>query len=502
MREFLQNAWVAVGAAEGNLRIGLSRAVADLRAGDLTSESMALVAGALGAALIVAALWRAWGRRRVTSTPADPPLSSLTRGARRLGLGTAVLFFGVFGAWSIYTPLMSAAIAPGVVSPDGSRKTVQHLEGGIIRSIHVREGDRVTAGAVLVTLDDTRAQARASELTDQHIYLLAVEARLQAEIVSAAGIVWPDTLTTAAGDREAQAIASQSALFENRQQTQAARERILAKRVEQLREEIIGLREVILAQDMQIGLVAEELSVSSGLYERGLQRLPQVLALQRQEAELTAARASNRAGIARLEQGIGETEMQLLASRQQIREEVAEELTRVRAELSMIRSQLPERADALARTQVTAPMAGRVMNIQITTEQGGILAPGGAILDIVPDDAPLIIDARIRPEDIDGVRPGLRARILLSAYSQRNLPQIFGTLRTVSADRLVDPRSGEPYFLARVEVDPAELAALADRVELIPGMSADVMILTGERTFAEALFQPFAASLRSAFREG
>lgn len=461
-----------------------------------------VVAGALCILLAAGLVWRARRRVEATALSADQPLASLTRGARRLGLGTAVLFFGVFGAWSVYTPLMSAAIAPGVVSPDGSRKTVQHLEGGIVRTIHVREGDRVEAGALLVSLDDTRAQARASELTDQHIYLLAVEARLQAEIVSAAAITFPDSLTSPGGAREGLAIASQSALFENRRDTQEARERILAQRIKQLREEITGLREVIAAQDRQIGLVVEELSVSSGLFERGLQRLPQVLALQRQEAELTAERAANRASIARLEQSIGETEMQLLAARQQIREQVAEELTRVRAELSMIRSQLPERADELARTRVTAPMAGRVMNIQITTEQGGIIAPGGAILDIVPDETPLIIDARIRPVDIDGLRPGLRARILLTAYSQRNLPQVFGTLRTVSADRLVDARTGEPYFLARIEVDPAEIAALPAPVELIPGMSADVMILTGERTFAEALFQPFAASLRSAFREG
>ncbi|HSF63391.1 MAG TPA: HlyD family type I secretion periplasmic adaptor subunit [Paracoccaceae bacterium] len=501
MQDAIQAAWQALHPLAQGIWTRIATGATDLRSGQLTPTAVWLLMAVAGV-LCLALAQRAILRRRARALPPGPVLADLTRGPRRIALMAAVLFFGVFGLWSWYTPLMSAALAPGVVSPEGSRKTVQHLEGGIIRTIHVREGDTVDAGTVLVTLDDTRALARAEELADRQVYLLAVEARLVAEITSEPAIRFPPALAAAAGDRERQAVASQTALFQNRRDTQTARERILAKRVDQLREEITGLQEVIAAQDEQIRLIAEELGVSTTLYDQGLQRLPQVLALRRTEAELTAARAANRAAIARLGQEIGETEVQLLAARQQVREEVAEELTRVRAELALVKSQLPERLDALARTQITAPMTGRVMNVQITTEQGGILAPGGSILDIVPDGAPLIIDARVRPQDIDTVRPGLRARVVLTAYSQRNLPQIFGVVRTVSADRLTDPRTGEPYFLARVQVDPAELSDLSTQVELIPGMSADVMILTGTRSFADALLQPLAASLRSAFRDG
>ena len=431
------------------------------------------------------------------------PLGKLTRGPKIFGVVAASVFFLLFGGWAIYAPLSSAALAPGVVSPDGSRKTIQHLEGGIIRTINVREGDRVAEGQTLLTLENIRAKARYEELREQLIFQLATKARLLAEEQELTELTFdfPTDLATEAPEQVKIAERSQVALFNNRLETQAAREQILAKRVSQLQEEITGLTEVISAQDDQLSLIFQELESSQALYDQGLQRLSPLLVLKRQEADLRAERASNRASIARLGQQIGETELQLFATRQQNREQGSDELSRVRSQIATISSQLPERADALARTVVTAPISGQVLNLRVTTETGGVVRPGGDILDIVPENGELVIDARVRPNDIETIYPGMQARVLLTAYTQRNLPQIFGTLRSISADRLVDDRTGEPYFLAKVLVQSEEIEHLGGDIDLIAGMPADVMILTGERTFFDYLIKPFADSIRASFRE-
>ena len=191
--------------------------------------------------------------------------------------------------------------------------------------------------------------------------------------------------------------------------------------------------------------------------------------------------------------------MQLLTTRQQEKEQVDEELTKVGADLAELRSQLPSRQDVLSRTTILAPISGMVMNVRITTATG-VIKPGEPILDIVPAQAKLIIDAQIKPTDIDVVHPGLKARVLLTAYRQRSLPEIHGTLRSISADRLVEDRSGNAYFLAKIEVDPAELNRLKD-IRLIPGMPAEVMILTGERTPLQYLLRPLLESVTKSFRQ-
>lgn len=409
----------------------------------------------------------------------------------------------MLGVWSWFAPLSSAALAPGVVSPEGSRKTVQHLEGGIIQRIHVREGDRVAAGDTLITLENVHALARLDELRERMTFLLATEARLVTEVNDDAEITFsfPDDLWQTAASQVETAQRGQLHLFESRRDTQKARTRVFAKRIDQLKAEITGLQEVIAAQNDQAALIGQELQAAKELHAQGLLRLGQYLNLQRQEANLKAERAANRATIARLGQQIGETELQSYAIKQQFREGVSDELSRVRTELASIRSQIPERTDALARTTVTAPVAGRILNMRVTTEAGGILLPGGKILDIVPDDATLVVDARVRPQDIDTVFPGMSAQVLLTAYAQRNLPRIHGTLQSVSADRLIDEQTGAPYFLAKVLVDSEQIAALGGQVDLMVGMPADVMILTGERTMLDYLLKPFTDSLHRSFRE-
>ena len=436
-------------------------------------------------------------RRRRPRAVAEPSLADLTRWPRILGYSAALLLLGAFAAWSATGPLASAAVAIGVVSPDGYRKTVQHLEGGIIRTIHVREGDVVTAGQTLVTIEDTQARAQYEELKERYVYLLAMEARLVAEQMEAATIDFPAELTslgTGAAQRR-----SEEDLFFSRRATREGRERILAQRVKQLEEEIGGLRAVIAAESTQLDLIEREIAGVKELYDQGLERLPRLLALQRVQADIQAGQATNRAQIAKNKQVIGESEMQLLTMRQEDKEKINENLTKVRSALAEVRSQLPSLTDVLTRTTISAPIAGTVMNVRVTTETG-IVRPGEPILDVVPTEAALIIDARVKPIDIDTVRPGMKAQVLLTAYRQGNLPQIHGSLRSISADRLIDERSGESYFLAKVEVDRTELARLKE-VRLVPGMPAEVMILTGERTLMEYFLREFLESVTRSFKE-
>lgn len=426
-------------------------------------------------------------------------LSKAVRLPKLIGYTAILLFFGGFGTWAAHATLASAAVAPGLVSPDGNRKTVEHLEGGIVRDILVREGDQVHAGQVLLILEDIRARAELAELQERFVHLISLEARLLAELSDAVTI---EPLSLDGFDTElfGPAFKAQQRLFESRKATLQGKEKIIAQRILQLEAEIDGLREVIAAENEQLALIGQEVEGVETLYEKGLSPLPKLLALKRAQAKLRAERAADIAGIARHEQSIGEAHIQLLTMREQRREQIAEELSEVRTELAAVRSQLPSRQDVLTRTVVTAPLDGTVMNVQVTTATG-VVEPGDPLLDLVPDDAQLVIDAHVKPTDLDTVRSGQSARVLFTAYGQRNLPQVFGTLRSISADRLINEHTGEPYFLAKVEVDPVELERIAPEIKLSPGMPADVMILTGERTLLDYLIRPFIESMTKSFRE-
>jgi HlyD family type I secretion membrane fusion protein len=441
------------------------------------------------------------GRRRGRDGEAvSRPLSGVVRGPKLAGYTAILLFFGGFTAWAAVAPLASAAIAHGVVSPDGNRKTVQHLEGGIVRAIHVREGDKVHAGQTLVTLEDVGARAEFEELRERFVHLATIEARLIAEQSGAASIPAPSALAGFDPAIVEPPLLAQRRLFESRRATLQGREQILGQRILQLEAEIDGLREVIAARDEQLDLIGQQVKATRSLYEKGLSPLPKLLELQRAQADLRADRASSRALIARHQQSIGEAHMQLLTMRDELNEKVAEELSEVRTDLAAVQSQMPFRKNVLTRTVITAPMAGTVMNLHVSTTTG-VVKPGEPLLDLVPNDVRLVIDARIKPTDMDIVHAGQAARVLFSAYGQRNLPQIFGRLRTVSADRMIDERTGEPYFLAKVEVASGEIERASPDIELSPGMPAEVMILTGERTLLDYLVRPFIESVSKSFRE-
>ena len=411
----------------------------------------------------------------------------------------AGLFFAGFGGWAVTAPLAGAAVAPAVVAPEGSRKTVQHLEGGIVRDILVRDGSQVVAGQPLIELDATRARAEHAALLAEWRALSAVEARLLAEQAGAAAIAFPEDLLAAAREDGpfARVLAGESGRLVSRQAALADQQAILAERIAQARSEIAGLEAGIASAHRQLALVDEEVGIVRKLLEKGLERRPRLLQLERTQAELEGKIGSDRAAIARAGQEIAEARQQMRSLASEQVEQVAGELAATRKDLARASEQLRATADCLERTVIRAPVTGTVLDLRVKTP-GGVVEPGEALMDIVPAGTDLLLEARVGPTDIDEVHAGLEAQIHLLAYRSRDLPRIGGTVREVSADRLEDPHTGEGYYLARVAVARAVLPA---SVVLAPGMPADVMIVTGQRTLLAYLLRPVTAALRRGLRE-
>jgi HlyD family secretion protein/epimerase transport system membrane fusion protein len=383
-----------------------------------------------------------------------------------------------------------------VLSPDGSRKTIQHLEGGIIAEIMVKDGDVVGPGAPLVTLEDTQARAIYDVLLGQYHALRAVQARLTAEQLESDDITFPEDLL-ASDDPEVQNIvAMQRQLFVARHEAHESGKRVLAQRIRQIRDQIRGLDAQLASTVKRLEIVTEELGAKEFLFSKDLLPKPQLLEVRRAQADIEGDRGEYSASIAQSEQQIGETELELFAKDA----ERAQEIDRVRGELAKVKEQLGASKDTLGRTIIAAPVSGTVVNLAFKTP-GGVIQPGEPILDIVPADDDLLIDARVAPIDIDVVHAGLHAQVHLSAYSQRRLPRIDGIVRSVSADSLRDEKTGMSYYLARVEVDRENLAHLGSNIQLVAGMPAEVLIVTEQRTLLGYLSQPFRDMFRRALRE-
>jgi HlyD family secretion protein/epimerase transport system membrane fusion protein len=372
----------------------------------------------------------------------------------------------------------------------------------------VDDGDRVEAGDLLMVLEDTQARAAFEVLEGKRKLLAAKLARLLSEQYGRGEIGFPAWLLEleAAADADADAetkeiMQAQRDLFEARQALHKGRKDIGQKRIDEVGEQITGLESQVKSQRRQIELLVEELAAKRKLLDRGMLPRPEYLALMRLRHEIEGEMAENTADAARARQTIEETRLQIVNEDAIRLDKIVSEMAETRSELDSVEERLNAQHDILKRTVVVAPVSGVVVQLRFHTT-GGVVGPGQPILDIVPQDAELLIDAHVRPVDIDEVVPEQEARVHFLAYSGRNLPQIKGAVRSVSADSLLDEVSGESYFLARVEVPAQELEKLGDGVKISPGMPAEVMIMTRERTLLQYLVQPVADSLRRTFREG
>ena len=453
------------------------------------------------------------GERREAETgpaeadPKEPGPKARAAGPRGMGVGRIMLFgvvvialfFGGFGVWAVYAPLESAAIAGGVLSVSGKRKTVQHLEGGIVAEILIEEGDVIAAGQPLILLDDTRARASLSLLEGQHRSASALKARLEAERDGLPRVRYPEWLRRAVEeDGEDDFIATQDRIFEARARSLGNRTAIYRQRIAQLQEEAIGLGEEVEAQDRHIDLLEEEIGGIEKLIEKGFEGKQRLLALERRKAEVEGRRAQNRARTARVEQRIGETRLTIAELGNARLTEVVAELREVETRRSDLRERMAAARNVFSRTRITAPVAGTVVNLRVFT-RGGVIGAGDPLMDIVPAGDELVIEARIEPTDIDTVYPDLPAQVRLTAFSHLTTPILSGTVLQVSADRLADERTGRAFYEARVALDPGQ-PELAD-LKLQPGMPAEVMIITGKRTALDYLLKPILASLGRALRE-
>ena len=409
--------------------------------------------------------------------------------------------FGGLAAWSTFAPLSTAAIASGTVVVDSFRKSVQHLQGGIIQDILVRDGQHVEIGDVLLRLDPTQTRSLVQMLQAQVDLSRAEEARLLTERDGSTTIRFPaELLERAQKARDlSETLRGQQRIFDTRRESLTGEISILRNRIAQSLEQIAGMVIQEKAKLRQSALLDQELAGLRELADRGNAPANKVLQYRREAEVLIAERGDILARIAGVRQSIGEAELQITQARKTFLEQVETDLRTTQAKLFESAERLHASMAELSRMEVRAPEAGVVVDMAVHTVDG-VIAPGGRILDIVPQNDQLVVDAQIRPADIDGLYVGMPAEIRFPAFNQRTTPMIHGQLESVSADRLVVPKTNMPYFSVGVLVDEKSKDSIAG-LNIIPGMPAEVVIKKGERTLLSYLIQPMTDTIVRAMRE-
>lgn len=416
-----------------------------------------------------------------------------------VGYAILFLFFGVFGIWAAFAPLGSGAIATGQVQVAGSQKVVQHLEGGIIKEIRVQEGDTVQEGDILMVLRGTQASVNQGRLYQRTLALMGEEARLIAERDDLETVRFPEELTRQTDDRYVQSILEgERRLFEGRRAAFEGQQGLLDKRVAKSREEITALAAQQRSDRRQLAIIDEEIKGVRELFEKGLERKPRLLALEREQAALQGSIDNREALMARAEQTIAETEFQRLTVQEQNRAEIETDLRETQTQLRDLREQLVSADDSIARNTVRAPLGGKVYGLRFHTV-GGVIGPAEPLMNIAPANDELIVRAQVQPTDIDVVEVGAPATVRLTAFSQRTAKPIDGLVIDISPDVMQAPEGGQPYYEARVRLSTEMLKQ--NDVDLVPGMPAMVIISTGDQTLLEYLVSPLTRSLETALRE-
>lgn len=410
------------------------------------------------------------------------------------GLVIAVTISAIVG-WGYFAKLNSAALANGVIAPHSGRKLIQHLEGGIVKQIFVREGDRVRRGQLLVELDPTKAQASRDILRIRHLTALATRARLIAERDNTADLALnPDLLVPEATP----VLAEQRHNLLARRTAYESKIKLLDQRASQTQRETRGLRAQLNAIREQSKLVDKQLENLQPLIEKGFVRNNQVLSLKVRKADLLGEIGKLDADIARAEQRIDDVDVEKTRTRAEREQRISDELKIADSEIADSLERLRAASDVLRRIKIEAPQSGVVTGLRVATI-GGVIPPGETILEIIPDGDIRIVEAYIRPDDIDVVRPGLPVNVRLTAISRRSSDPLSGVVKTVSPDRITEGQ-GEGYFRATIDLN-SDVSASRLGFELQAGMTAELEIVTGERRAYEYLISPVIESMDRAFRE-
>lgn len=413
--------------------------------------------------------------------------------------GVALLVFGL-GGLAVGTELAGAVVATGIVAVEGSVKKVQHPTGGVVGEIHVRDGDRVKAGDVVIRLDETVARANLAMITKSLDELAARQARLEAERDGLEAIAFLPFLAERLSDPEvAGAMLGEQRLFRSRRESRDGQKAQLRERVAQLREQIDGTDLQAEAKADEIRLIQDELKGVQDLWKKNLVPMNRVTALKREETRLRGERGQLIAGIAQSKGRISETELQAIQIDQDLRSEVAKELREVQAKTAELVERKIAAEDQLKRIDIRAPLDGVVHQSSVHTV-GGVVAPGDQLMLIVPDSDDLSIEAKVLPQDIDQLQRGQDTVLRLSALNQRTTPELRGKVSMIASDVVVDQRTGLQYYPVRIAFAEGERDRLKG-VKVVPGMPVESFIQTGYRTVFSYLTKPFADNVARAFRQ-
>ncbi len=438
--------------------------------------------------------------RPVIGTAPRPP--SGYRSVALVGYALIAITFLGLGGWAATARVDGAVVAPGVIGVESKRQVVQHLEGGIVAAILVQEGQRVAREAVLFRLDPTQSRANDEAALAQRRAALALEARLVAERDDAPTIIFPPELMELARvPAVREAMADQNAQFRDRRAAFQSQIDILNGRIVQLGHELEGLAQERASARQQLDFIEDELTAVRELERKRLVNKSRVSSLEREKARLEGLVGRNIADEAKARGSIGEQKMQMVQLSQQRAEDVGSQLLEVREKLAELKEKVQVTRSVLERIEIRAPSGGIVQNInpRIYTV-GAVVRPGDTLLEIVPLDAPLVVEARVPVQDIDRLDLHEAVEVRFPAFHGRTTPMVLGHLASVSRDRLVDETTHQPYFLARVGVDETDVPADL-RGRLQPGMDAEVAFHTGSRTVLSYLLRPLADAMARAFTE-
>lgn len=430
-------------------------------------------------------------RDAATLTPPIDP-----RPWQRFGLLILLIAFGGFGGWAVVANLAVGVVVSGKVAAASFTRTVQHYEGGIVSEIRVDDGDNVEAGEILVVLDDTRARSQLQLARNQYLLNRASEVRLTAELAEQEALVFPADLRDSESRRVKEAMAVQQGLFFARRQALVGTLATLEQQAYQFQEQRDGLEALIDVNRQRIASLGEEADDLRSLFERGHGDRQRLRELERELLEREGEAAQQAANVASIDAQISENHLQRQIRRQEFHQQAGERLRDVQAHIADAEERITALEDEVQRTAIRAPVAGSIVDLRLRSS-GAVLAAGEPVLDVVPVDVGFVVEARVPVHEIDSLYPGQPARVRFSAFNQRSSRAVEGELIHISADSLVDEMTASDYYQVRIAVDDA---LLSEEMPLVAGMPAEVMIHTGERTFASYLIKPFSDVLARAMR--
>ena len=411
------------------------------------------------------------------------------------GLSTIFIVFVIIGGWMAFAPLSSSSVAMGKVSADTDKKTVQHLEGGKVTAIYVKDGDKVKKGQLLLKLRDVQIKAQLDILKAQYQDSIALFARLQTQRDGDKFIRFPAELT------DENAIKDQKNIFETTIKTIKDEKIINKNRIVQLKNQISGLLSLIESKKKRLESIKEESLEWEDLYAQRLVDKQRIRELKREKNSVDGDLAQTRSEIAKLKEQISETRTQQLLREKELQKEILQRYVETKSLISDLRSKIIANQDTLDRTNIVAPIDGTVVGLSLHTV-GGIVSPSNPVLEIIPHNSKLLVIAQVQITDIDKVKNGLLTDIMFSAFNLKQVHVIQGKVIHVSADSFIDEVSGMPYYEAKIEVNEKGVETLKENnFVLVSGMPAQVMINLGDRTALSYLLKPFTEMLGRGFNE-